>query len=872
MRPGQSINLYTNRSDFDRLAIEGTTPATRVVGCSACDASEQEQDSAKRCVKPLLVPPKVRDEDASAILVIGDWPTKAEAATGGLFGGPVAADIRQKLNARWHGDVVYDFAVKCPVGKSKPDNNWVSTCRPYLARTLQFRQWSRVFVFGRTAAKGVLGRSHDAFSAPSAYAWLREIDVPVFLFPSVRDLALNTKLMRDTLARMDASLRFTPPRPPFTAVTIRIDSDAVDEFTDWAGDHSLSYDVETSGRIYDTDFKLLSLSIYHSAFPDVGWCFYGDDLAPGSDTANALLRVLYKTKSGNTRKVIAHNAKFESQVIMRWFGIDEAPELGLCTMLATRLLKGDALVGLEVQQDLVGMGGGKAEMAAELTQARAGVVAEAKRAAAASGDAASDLKRSHAFESPDAYAYGRVRPRLLLKYNAKDALSTALLADDIARRFGEDEKSEILQRTWYDHMQPLERVVTMMERRGVAVVRKHARDLQSYFQARLDEHLGTLNSYAQINWNSQKQIGEFFYDTCGLTPPWTTDSGAPSCDKHALAKLANEHPAAKALLDYRKVKTLSGTYAWGFERFIQDDGRIHTSYKIHGTETGRFSSAEPNLQNIPKAKSDDGKRVKDLILASPGRTLVGFDYSTLEIRIAAALSGDREMLRLLRSGIDFHLATARLIAPIFNVDPTAVTKEHWLRDTAKTLNFALLYGKGDESAAESLNITVDMAANTRTAILGSFAGLARWIKGRHDEVRKTGGVWIRRWRPGSEGSDSDGLLSRWRPVPEAFSRNRSDVNGALRVSVNTPVQGGGAEITNAALYECQRVLTRHGLDEAAWPVLQVHDQIVFDVDLAAVQEVLAIVSKTMTSFGLAVPLEVDASVGDRFGSMESVKI
>jgi DNA polymerase-1 len=252
-----------------------------------------------------------------------------------------------------------------------------------------------------------------------------------------------------------------------------------------------------------------------------------------------------------------------------------------------------------------------------------------------------------------------------------------------------------------------------------------------------------------------------------------------------------------------------------------------------------------------------------LYLASKGRCLIVFDHSQLEIRVVAGLSQDAEMLRLILSGVDFHLATAKIIASIFGVDPADVNKEHWLRDGAKTLNFALIYGKSDDSAADDLDIETAMAALVRASILGAFGGLSSWIHLMHQKIREDGGIWIYR---------SGGVRSRFRPVRSVYSRSRKEFGKALRVAVNTPVQGGGSEVNNAGLIACHRWLTQNPIGRYVSMPLAVHDSIVFDADFAACDEVLDVVPRLMTNFDIGVPLVIDCKKGERLGSCEKVKV
>lgn len=1112
----------------------------------------------------------VRGVDATlpTLLVVSASPERADFAANAHLAGARGRWLRDQIASRWRGRVVFDYAVRCYVGKGSPNRTWFDACRGYLARTLEAARPERILLVGPHAAQGLLGRAVDAYSARRAWAFLPTTKAIAYAIDHPYVWWGNKTLQRQVEEILDwALLHPKPTPPPLDAVARRWSPAAHADFAKWLGDaEELAYDIETYGRRADADFRVLAVALAE-ARSRVAWFWTEEDLAPGSEGAEALAEALASKKL-----TVGHNRKFDDAGIRRHFAVPDPPGARFDTMLDWRLLAGDAYVSLETLQDVVGMGGSKDEVAPHLEAESARLRREAKEDAKATADPEAALKRMHKYNEPLAYAYAAVPRDVLAKYCAKDAFSTAHIR---ARSKRDLSLHEELERTMGELIMPLSDALGRMEENGVRVVRQHARDLQRYFDNRKTLLLAELSEIAAINWKSAKQLQELLYGKppvgFGLAPPWLTTGGAPATDKAALDKLKSQVPFIGKLLAFRSVDKLSTTYAWGLERFICDDGRIHTSYQIHGAETGRLScvsawtpietargkveiqhllvgdfvwthrgrwrrvtrvftkgpgdmvdvwftngevltctldhrildavgewrrvekvvdeyleavgrgggesggrlaalprvgdaddrgdrgasrddvsqrparyqdvhdqggkpdsregaifcvevwngesyegkgarsasrlegggrrrerlpddprqrpagvrpqgrdgggtwageatedlgrpphrwgseeqlygqpraghcawaqgdsragvggvagfqveaiyyrgrlevydlsveedesylacgvfshnSKAPNLQNIPSGESDDperakdGKRIKDLFLASDRCEFVMADFSQLEIRVAAMLSQDPDMLAVLASGVDFHMASGRLIAPVFKEDPDAVVKGHWLRKGAKVVNFALLYGKGDHGIAEDLGISVSMAAKLRTAILGRFRRLARYIEERHVEALRTGGVWIPRFGD---------VRSRHRPLPHVHSRNPKEVSNARNAAVNSPIQGCGSEYMLASIVGMDMVLNGIPLNEwqsrsGHWEhvdaarrryhkalkgraklVLTVHDSGGGDVRREVVPEFAAMMRDVMEGWpspGVALP--VDLSRGASWGSLEEFK-
>jgi DNA polymerase-1 len=424
-----------------------------------------------------------------------------------------------------------------------------------------------------------------------------------------------------------------------------------------------------------------------------------------------------------------------------------------------------------------------------------------------------------------------------------------------------------MARVWEEIVCPAVEALIRVERVGAGCDIAAVDACGLYFQTRMREVSARLHAAGLTNPSSPDAVGRFLFATLGLAPPMKTKKGADSTAKKALVALSGKHPAVGDLLLWRKLSTLNNTYAVGLRKQIASDGRIHTSYVLDGTETGRMSSRQPNLQNIPRSDTPEGKMVKNCFVARPGHTLVQFDYSQLELRIAAMLSQDPDMLAIFNTpdpvtGLfaDYHMATARIITPIIwhdDWDRLSPDEQKKRRTLAKPVNFGLLYGRGDRALAEEMHSTVAMAAKVRAAVLGHFRVLAKWIEGQVTLARKTGEIWT--WWGGGP--------ARRRPLLDVASPDDEARGTAERSSYNTPCQGTGSDFCLSSLVAVDRWLAEDGLP--ADVVLTVHDSLVLDVRDDAVAEVVPEVIAIMEGWNSGgVRLRVDCEVGRAWGSLK----
>jgi DNA polymerase-1 len=344
-----------------------------------------------------------------------------------------------------------------------------------------------------------------------------------------------------------------------------------------------------------------------------------------------------------------------------------------------------------------------------------------------------------------------------------------------------------------------------------------------------------------FNLNSPKQIGEIFFEKLQLPVVKKTPSGTPSTDEEVLQKLAEDYPLPKVLLDYRSLSKLKSTYTDKLPKMInQKTGRVHTNYGQATAVTGRLASNDPNLQNIP-IRTAEGRRIREAFIASPGSVIVSADYSQIELRIMAHISGDENMLRAFAEGEDIHRATA---AEIFGVERHAVESEQ--RRYAKVINFGLIYGMSAFGLASNLGIERAAAQSYIEKYFYRFAGVKRYMDETRLEAKARGYVST--------------VFGRRLWLPEINSPNGPRRQGAERAAINAPMQGTAADLIKLSMIAVQDWLEREKLQSKM--IMQVHDELVLEVpesELPLIREKLPELMAGVAQ--LKVPLIAEVGVG-----------
>lgn len=406
----------------------------------------------------------------------------------------------------------------------------------------------------------------------------------------------------------------------------------------------------------------------------------------------------------------------------------------------------------------------------------------------------------------------------------------------------ENELEKTGQKKLFDEIElPLARVLGEMELCGFSADVNGLKALSSELDTRikaLESEIYSLVGY-EFNLNSPKQLGVALFEKLGLPAKKKTKSGY-STGAEVLEGLKNEHPAVSLLLNYRQLAKLKSTYADGLQDCIAEDGRIHSTFNQTEARTGRISSLEPNLQNIP-VRTAEGRRLREYFNAPAGRVLCDADYSQIELRVLASMSGDANMINAFGSGTDIHTVTA---SQVFGLPQEMITPE--LRSRAKAVNFGIVYGIGAFSLSKDIGVTRAEADRYIKSYLAAYPDVAAYMEKAIDDAKKNGYVTT--------------LYGRRRYIPELSNSNGNMRAFGERVARNAPIQGTAADIIKIAMIKVSRSLK----DEfpTARLILQVHDELIVECDEKDAEGVCALLEREMESAAdLAVRLTAEAHFG-----------
>mgnify|MGYP000000599716 FL=1 len=401
-----------------------------------------------------------------------------------------------------------------------------------------------------------------------------------------------------------------------------------------------------------------------------------------------------------------------------------------------------------------------------------------------------------------------------------------------------------MERLYYDVELPLCRVLADMETAGFLVDRKALAEFGEMLGRTMDETERAIYDAAgeRFNINSPKQLGALLFDKLGLPHGKKTKTGW-STNAEVLEKLRYDYPLVDNILRYRQYAKLRSTYVDGLLKVIGPDGRVRTSFQMTVTATGRLSSTEPNLQNIP-TRTELGSRLRAMFTAAPGCVLVDADYSQIELRLLADMAGDTEMRDAFRSGADFHTVTA---AKVFHLPPEQVTPE--LRRRAKAVNFGVVYGISAFSLAQDIGVTVQEAKDYMERYFATYAGVRQYMTDVVAQAERDGFV--------------ETPMHRRRALPELKSSNRNLREFGKRVALNMPVQGAAADIIKVAMVRVHSRLRDEGLQ--ARLLMQVHDELIVECPVSEREQVEHLLTEEMSrAASLSVPLIAEAHSGQNW--------
>jgi len=403
-------------------------------------------------------------------------------------------------------------------------------------------------------------------------------------------------------------------------------------------------------------------------------------------------------------------------------------------------------------------------------------------------------------------------------------------------------KDEGMERLYTEIEFPLCTVLYKMEKEGVAIDAEQLKQFGQMLSDRIADCEKLIFSYSEepFNINSTKQLGQLLFEKLGLPPIKKTKTGY-STNADVLEKLKHKHPIIPAIMDYRMLTKLNSTYAEGLTNAIAADGRIHTTFQNLVTATGRLSSTEPNLQNIP-VRTDLGAEIRKMFIPKSGYVLVDADYSQIELRVLAHIANDDVMRQAFIDGMDIHTATA---SQVFGVEPDAVTPLQ--RRHAKAVNFGIVYGISEYSLAEDIGVNFYEAKEYIASYLNNYRGVRAYM---HDVVENARNIGF-----------TQTLYGRKRSIPELKSSNFNIRQGAERIALNTPIQGTAADIIKLAMVRVDKALQEKYPD--AKLILQVHDELIVECPAESASEVAKLVSQEMQqATNLSVPLLAEAKWGN----------
>ncbi|MFP4260378.1 MAG: DNA polymerase I [Opitutales bacterium] len=574
----------------------------------------------------------------------------------------------------------------------------------------------------------------------------------------------------------------------------------------------LAEQLQTAGRFaFDTETTALNprsarlVGLSFSTEPQRGWW------VPASETALEALRPLFADPALTK---IGHNLKFDLAILAE----QDCPVAGPCydTMLAHALIDPEQRHNLDVlAEDVLGY---STIRFAELFP---------------------DAKKGGQLD------YTNIEPRALADYAIEDADIALQLWQAFAPRLEESGQAPV----FYEIETPLLPVLVAMEREGIRMSEDTLKDIALGLQEHLASLQGSVYQAAgrEFNLNSPKQLGEVLFDELKLVEkPKKTRTGQYATNEQVLATLAPKHPIVADLLEYRQLSKLKNTYVDALPNSIDPKtGRVHTHYGQVQTATGRLSSNDPNLQNIP-VRSERGREIRKAFVPREGWKLLAADYSQIELRILAALTGDQGLLTAFEEKRDIHTATA---ARIFGVTPEDVTRDQ--RSTAKMVNFGIPYGISAFGLAQRLGGAV--SRTEAQAIIDEyfkqFPGIPGYMEAQQEKARKLGYV--------------ETICGRRRYLRDINSSNGTVRAGAERNAINMPIQGTAADMIKRAMIRIQELITQNKLRSRM--LLQVHDELVFDLHPEEETTLRELVTEGMVgALELACPIEIEIGTGNNW--------
>lgn len=433
---------------------------------------------------------------------------------------------------------------------------------------------------------------------------------------------------------------------------------------------------------------------------------------------------------------------------------------------------------------------------------------------------------------------------------------------EIVAKLEETLKEQGLWEVFVKIDKPLIPVIAKMNATGITLDVGFLQELSKKFHKEITKLEARIHELAgeEFNINSPKQLGVVIYDKLGLSTPKAkkTATGARSTRESELSQMLDSHPIIGEILRYRELSKLVSTYVDSLPKAVGEDGRLRTTFLPTGTVTGRIGSRDPNLQNIP-IRTEEGQKVRQAFIASPGYKLVSIDYSQIELRIAAILSGDERLIDIFKKGEDVHKGVA---VNVFGVSPDNVTADQ--RRAAKVINFGILYGMGVNALRQNLGegTSREESQEFLNAYFNTFTRLAEYLEETKAFARKNG--------------YTETMFGRRRHFAGITSSAPMIRASAERMAINAPIQGTEGDLLRLALLSIDEYLADKKLNDDVRVLLQVHDELVFEIKEELVDKITPELARLMSGVfegkdTLGVPIVVDSKIGDNWAEMEKIK-
>lgn len=887
-------------------AIDKTGPLRRNANCGRCSLSER---AIKRCLPPV--------GERGGLLLVAGYPDKQSNATGISFssgGGRYAVGVAKNF---WSGPLAGTYAASCHPGELAVEEKHLAKCRPYLRSFIDEISPTRIVLLGSAAIRGVLGRSVHARSARRGFSWVTVggVAVPVVLLMNPDHPNQGGELDgRFAKAAFESDMQWacTTPDAFFRERRTFLESSVYSVVSDEesaleaetallegfaATGKPVTWDVETRGKMFDSDFQIISAAL-GLAGTNESYVWERGALVRGTATNKVIVRLLK-----NPELCWVEQGSYDELAAMAYFGTPIAGERRDVRLIRKALDCAVKVADLDTLSELVGSGGYKADFDKYLQDVRDGIKKWEPRQGLLFDDCPDNAARQRLWELSKledkkvfheyekSYLYALVPSKVLPLYNARDQITTGLLHEELWPKLQADPGLVLL---WNEVTGPASRSYTWaefwgapMSRGAIEAVIQESRSAKAALEPQLRAHLTP--QFAKISFTSDEQVAGFLFtpeELGGLGMPILrrTDGGAPSVDAEALETLyaKTKHPFIELFGAYVSQDT-DRKKVEEFRRFMREDGCMHPSYLLDGTETGRPASTSPNLFNM---KSPDGckkcdekgcehcdftgstaesRRIRACFEAPEGFDVLEVDLSQIELRGMAVLADEPVLIDAYLHGKDIHNGTIEFV---FEVSGRKISRRY-----AKIGNFLIPYGGRANTFASSLKIPIEMARVIFDAIEGRYpnvkAAKARFL----EEARRTGSTcnyWF---------VDGIPVPCQKRPLWNLDSSDNYLRNKAENGVFNTRIQGTfSGSLVLASHARIVRYILDNGLQHLWRPAVNVYDSIIGPCHKALLPLAARLTVDVMTSWvvkwmpdGKPFPLEADCKVGRNLGVAKKYK-